>query len=561
MTERILKTCLVTAVLLLATSAPSQAGRYHVYSCRMPDGEVAPTDGWSASKTGTFTYAKNTCETGGALLAALGDQGTRTANTDVATWAFSAPAGETLRSGTLWRAGDAYGGSALNASFQFWETAPGEHEVLDQCVNGLGCSHEGVIEEPFANGNRIAVPPGGHVYLHASCGGQAEFECPTGQGDATNYAAALYLYAADLTLEQTSGPTVTAVGGELATTQTVSGTTDLTVSASDPGSGVYELVFSIDGRIVQTSVPDEAGGNCRNVGQTTDGLPAFLHLQPCPASVSADVPFDTSALAPGAHHLVVSVLDAAGNAAPVLDRMITVPPPPLSPLPGTAGAALASGTPNGSGATSSAVLTARWRGTSKTRLTLPFGRSATITGRLTDPGGAPIAGAQIAVASTPALVGAATSPMRAVRTGPAGTFAVHIAGGLSSRAILLSYTARAGDPQPAATSALQLAVAAPVALSVAPRKVRSRGTIRFRGRLRAGPFPRGGKPVILEARAGRGAWIEFQVVRTDSHGRFRSSYRFKFPGPARYSFRAVCEQEADYPYAAGASRPMIVAER
>ena len=100
-------------------------------------------------------------------------------------------------------------------------------------------------------------------------------------------------------------------------------------SASDPGSGVYEAVFSVDGEVVQSTVVDEDGGRCRNVGQTTDGLAAFLYVQPCPASVSADVGFDTTRVSNGAHHLVVSVIDAAGNAATVLDRNITVDNPRL----------------------------------------------------------------------------------------------------------------------------------------------------------------------------------------------------------------------------------------
>ncbi|MCU1490544.1 MAG: hypothetical protein JWM85_1949, partial [Acidimicrobiaceae bacterium] len=371
--------------------------------------------------------------------------------------------------------------------------------------------------------------------------------------------AALYLYAADLTLEQTTGPTVTSVGGELASASTVSGTSDVTFSANDPGAGIYEAVFNVDGRVVQTSVPNEAGGSCRNVGQTTDGLPAFLHLQPCPSSVSTDVGLDTSSLSPGAHHLIVTVLDAAGNSAPVLDRTIMVPGPPLaSLLPGGAGAA---GTPNGTGATSSAVLTARWSSTAKVLLTTAFDRSETITGRLTDPGGVPISGARIDVTSIAALTGATGSAMKGTTTGANGAFAVHLPAGLSSRGVLLTYTAHTGEPRPAARRALQLAVQAPLTMTISPRTARSLGTIRFHGRLLAGPIPRGGKAVILEARSGRGAWIEFHVVRTNSRGRFSSSYRFKFPGPARYRFRVVCEQEADYPFASGASRAISVTER
>ena len=47
-----------------------------------------------------------------------------------------------------------------------------------------------------------------------------------------------------------------------------------------------------------------------------------------PGDVSVDVPFDTTRVSDGAHHLVVSVIDAAGNSAPVLDREITVANPP-----------------------------------------------------------------------------------------------------------------------------------------------------------------------------------------------------------------------------------------
>ena len=108
-------------------------------------------------------------------------------------------------------------------------------------------------------------------------------------------------------------------------------------SASDPGAGVWEATFSIDGKVVQSTVPNENGGRCRDVGQSTDGLPAFLYLQPCPASESVDVPFNTTGSSNGEHHLVVSVLDAAGNSAPVLDREIDVE----NPVPAQAGAGAA----------------------------------------------------------------------------------------------------------------------------------------------------------------------------------------------------------------------------
>jgi hypothetical protein len=371
---------------------------------------------------------------------------------------------------------------------------------------------------------------------------------------------------------------VSNVGGELASAPAIAGTTDLTFTATDPGAGVYEAEMSVDGTPVQTTVLDEAGGHCHAVGQTTDGLPAFLYLQPCPSSLSADVGLDTTGLANGAHHLVVRVLDAAGNAAPVLDRTVTVANPATSPggpggqgaggagnsgtSPAGQGAATpAAGTPNGTGASPQATLAARWRRSARSLLTTTFTRREAIVGRLTNPGGAPIAGALVELSGTPAFAGAASVWMNGARTRADGTFSITLPDKLSSRAVHVVYRAHVGDVRPAAERTLRLAVKAPLTLSIAPRRSHRGGTIRFRGRLLAGPIPHGGKSLVLEARSGRGHWIQFHVVRTDSHGRYRASYRFRFAGPARYQFRVVCEGEADYPFATGVSPAISVAER
>jgi hypothetical protein len=273
--------------------------------------------------------------------------------------------------------------------------------------------------------------------------------------------------------------------------------------------------------------------------------------------VSADVGLDTTGLSNGPHHLIVRVLDAAGNGAAVLDRTLTV----ANPIGGAGLGAAGAGAPNGMGASTQALLSARWRRTSRKLLTSAFPRRETIVGRLTGPGGAPIAAAQIELAATPAFAGAASVAMRGTRTRSDGSFSLTLPAHLSSRTLRLNYRARIGEPQPAATALLRLGVRAPLTLSITPSSTRRGGTIHFRGRLAAGPIPRGGKPLILEARSGRGAWIQFHVVRTDRRGRYRSSYRFKFPGPATYQFRVLCEAEAAYPFATGGSRVIRVAER
>jgi hypothetical protein len=578
MLMRILKTAALAllAVPLFAQSA--HAGSYHVYTCRTPAGESAPVDGWSGSKTGTYTYAEDTCQRpGGALIAALGDQPARTANTDIATWAFAAPAGVHIGAATLWRAGDAAGGAAVNATYQFWLSGSKETEVFEECLYALGCASKGDYSRPISSTNAVVVPGGhlgNHLYLKASCGGISEYNCPEGKRDENGYAAVVYLYAADFTLEQAAGPSSGNVGGELASAGAVSGNSDLTFTASDPGSGVYEAVFTVDGQVLQRTALDDNGGRCRNVGQTSDGLPAFLYVQPCQTSVTADVGFDTTRLANGAHHLVVSVIDAAGNSAPVLARNVTVanpvpavaqtPAATINPLASPGGAlvsAVAPPQPNGANASTLATLTANWTATRLSRLTSRYGRAQTITGRLIAPGGAPIAGAQVDLTTVPAYARAAAVVMPSPHTGQDGRFTVHLPGGVSSRTLRFEYRAHLGDATPVATRSLSLSVEAGVALSVTPHTASVGRHIFFHGRLLGGLIPRGGKQLVLEARAPGGSWLEFNVIRADSRGRYSASYRFKFPGPARYQFRVLSEAESDYPFAPATSNVVAVRER
>lgn len=544
----------------LAHAQPAPAGQYHVYSCRTPSGAPAPVDGWSGSKTGAYALVQESCfQTGGALLAALRDEVAREANTEIATWTFSAPPGEQIAAAKLWRAGDADGGGELGAFYQLWFAGP--ENVLDprnafgQCEAGVRCpTGVGDLYEPLSGENVLTVPQanlGAHLYVDASCVGTPEFTCPGEQGDAHGYAAAVYLYAADIVLEQNEGPTVTNVAGELTSAPTITGTSDVEFDASDPGSGVYEAVFSVDGQVVQRTVVDENGGRCVDAGGTSDGLPAFLYVQPCAQKVSVDIPFDSSQVGNGTHHLVVSVIDAAGNSAPVLDRQVTVSnPSPASPP----------GPPNGINASTQATLTAAWAQTKSARLTSPYGQEHVVDGRLTGPTGLPIGDAQIDCTATPAYAGARTATIACPRTGANGRFSLHVPDGVGSRTLKFAYRAQLGSP-PVATRTLALTVRAGVRLHVRPHTASVGATIVFTGRLLGGPIPRGGKVIVLEARSPGGPWIEFDVVHSNSRGAFRASYRFKLPGPASYRFRVVSEAEADYPFAAGASNQVGVYER
>jgi hypothetical protein len=542
-----------SGVAAVAGAGVARAGQYHVYACRTPSGGSAPADGWSGSTTGAATFAKNTCAQGGALVAALAEEPNRTANTATATWAFGAPLGTSIAGATLWRAGDTEGGSVIGATYQFGLAGTKETELFEECLNNLGCVSRGNFLQPLSAENRVAVPAahlGTHLYLTASCGETPEYKCNAGQHDANNYAAVVYLYAADITLEQGAGPSASNVGGELATAATVRGTSDVTFAASDPGAGVYEATIAIDGKVVQTTPLDENGGRCKDVGE--NGEQAFLYVQPCEQALSADVGLDTTKLSNGSHHLIVSVLDAAGNGAPVLDRTIAVSNPAPPPPPGPA---------NGTNASSQATLTVSWHGTSRGRTACAYGRAPEISGGLTGPGGAPIGNAQIDLTETPAYTGAKPVALVGPRTAANGTFTVRPPHSISSGQLTFGYRAHLDAEPPAATRTLALTVRAGIALKISPRRTSIGHTIRFTGMLHGAPLPPGGKQIVLEAHSPGSEWVQFNVIHTTARGRFHASYRFKLSGPAHYRFRVVSNEEADFPYATGQSNIVGVYER
>ncbi|MEA2152048.1 MAG: hypothetical protein QOI18_281, partial [Solirubrobacteraceae bacterium] len=474
------------------------------------------------------------------------------AEIDKATWAFASPADTSISGATLWRAGYLHGHSAETATYQLWMTGPNENLAFDECVFTLGCPQLGTFSNAFSSQNLVSVPAGSlgsRLFVNANCGVIPGHVCEPNTGDPNGFAAAVYVFAADLTLEENAGPHASNASGELASAPTVQGQSDLAFDATDSGSGVWEALFSVDGQVVQRTVVAANGGRCRDAGQTTDGLAAFLYAQPCEPSVSTDVAFDTTKVGNGAHHLIVSVIDAAGNAAPVLDRSVTVANP------------AAPGAANGTNASPQAALSVRWSGTRRASLTTGFGRARTLTGRLTGPGGVPIGAAAIDLLATPSYAGAHAVQLSSPRTGPDGRFSVRIAGGSSSRSLRFAYRAHVGDALAAATRTLTLNVRAGIALRVSPHMTSVGRSIHFRGLVRGGPIPRGGKQLVLEARSPGSPWIEFKVVRTDPRGRYRASYRFKFAGPADYRFRARSEAESGFPFAAGASGTVAVHER
>jgi len=202
----------------------------------------------------------------------------------------------------------------------------------------------------------------------------------------------------------------------------------------------------------------------------------------------------------------------------------------------------------------------RWRGGSRSKLTVPFGATATLAGRLLDGRGRGIAGRRLRVVSRPSRGALRASRVDTVTAGRGGAFSLPLVSG-PSRRISVSFP---GDGRfgGAIRAPLSLRVRSGVELTATPTTLHTGEAVHFRGRVRSGgtPLPRRGKLVSIQyyEEAAR-RWRPVLVTRTDHGGRFRATYRFRYlSGAASIRLRAAALAEERWPYAPGFSAPVIV---
>ena len=545
--------------LWLMMAPAAQAGEWTQVTCTQPDGPPAPIEGWQSSSIGgdgTGSGPSDTCEQpGGALTAFNSSDGPETAYTGP-LWVYTVPAGSTIAGGALTV-------SLRTPQGQAYVATPKDEyaqaDVLVNCQYNLPCGSDGTYTATVP----ITHLGGTQLFMAAVCVAPMEgaSTCPAGSGGGVN--AEISLYAADVELQNGSTPAATGLAGSLLA-PAASGTADLTFSAQDPeGPGVYRVIVDLDRTAVYSGTPDTNGGRCASIGVDPSGVSEFLYSQPCKRDVAVDVPLETTRFSNGQHQLKVTVQDAAGNTAVVYDSTISFENPnaPAGTIIGPGSIAAARGPANGANASDQAKLTARWASTTKKIRTSRYGAADRIIGRLTAPGGVGISGASIDVYETPVDQGARTLRLTGVRTGPTGGWTLSLPRDISSSALRFAFRSHLEDTLPVATRTLTLSVRAAITLRIAPHVARVDGNIYFSGRLRGGPIPPAGKQLVLEARSPGTPWLEFDVIRTDSRGRFHSSYRFRLPGPHDYHFRIVSKYEADFPFAASASNAVLVVEQ
>lgn len=535
----------LAGLMAAAAGLPGTAlgGSYEVWTCRSPDGTVAPTagadGGWGSTTAKTAPGGGNLladdCGSGGALRLGLAATIPQPAPSHVA-WLFTAPSGTAIARYSLEvdgyarprNAGYAYGDLTVSNNKQ-------QDPVYDARFESAGVVSRQLIERGGDESTSLRV--------QASCAPNAEATCGPGPDGSP---ARFNIYRGTFLLSDRDSPIVTGVSGDATTDAIWAGSTGISVGATDQGGGVYRLGVEVDGQI--KSWVNMAGAPCRPWPGTER---TFLAPKPCPSAVGGVQTLSTADLPEGSHTVRVVVEDASGNQTtaygPVSKTLSR------TPIPGANGPSEDPGPLNGSPAVADARIKASWEGQESATRRIAYDRQPVLRGQLTTAQGQPIRDAAVRVTITRAARNSPPFERESLSTNSEGRFRWKMPKGSSSRKITLSYRQRVRDARPVVSKDLRLTVTAGVRLKLNRTTVRRGQAVKLTGSVVGRPVPGGGKLVELQARNPRGRWITFRTVRSRKNGTFRATYRFRNAGPARFQMRARARKSGDYPYATGSS--------
>ena len=185
-----------------------------------------------------------------------------------------------------------------------------------------------------------------------------------------------------------------------------------------------------------------------------------------------------------------------------------------------------------------------------------YGRTIPLSGRLTTPGGNPLAAADVEVWEQIKLPAAEWRRIGQIRTSARGRFRFRALRG-PSRVLRFRYPGTTTIR--ARTTLVDLRVRAVTSFKVNRHRVVNGEEVVFRGRLKGGQPGPVGKLLYIQVYT-RGRWSTFATPRANAeNGRWTEPYRFTATrGRVRYRFRALIPREAGYPYEAGVSRAASV---
>jgi hypothetical protein len=542
---------LVAAVSVWPSSA--HAGTYDVYSCRLPDGSPAETDGWAPFGA----VAHDTCWDSGGLGAELPN--TALMWNVVSGWRFSAPAHTRITAFTIYRYAEAESVSPWGRDYTSFYDQANPYGLTSQnpdyCFSHFqGCAGAGVLGTPFAADNKVQrgdldIESLSFEVVCWNFGGGS----PIGYCDPGNRTPGrLRIAASRVTLRDSVAPSLASeFQGAPAPGEVISTPFDLTVLADDRGSGIARAWIEVDDAPA-VDLPLALGTQCS---------PPFTRTVPCPLRVTVAARIDPRVLGSGQRTIRLGVADAAGNSA--VSRAVELALANETG-PGTAEVTspLSPGVPNGIGAARFVRLKSWFAGRSRRTIrTLPFGRSTVVEGRLTTQADVPIAAATLTVEERVPGAPPGTGRRTSVRTDSAGRFRYRVPAG-TSRTIAFGYIAFSNDAGPVAQSSANLRVRAGVTLRTSTRRVRNGTALRFFGHVLGEREARRAIVIIYALSSGRRSRIPVETVRANSRGRFSYTYRFvNIPGPSVYRFEARVPKQTGFPYLEGASSRVTVRGR
>ncbi len=496
----------VTAILLACVHAGSApAGNYKMYSCNVPGhGVPLPSTGpWRANFDGPNTRLFDSCAVGGGFGIAL------------------EPARRSMRPGSsaslvLERPSAGPKAAIGIVGYRTWLTAE---------LGGFGAP-------AFISDGGAFSPPGGTtpdespwispVLARTNSSIYVQLYCSTGSINDCQFDSATPLTARgiEVDLYESMVPSGSFEGGTLLTGDVQRGRRSVLFSATDEESGIARIELLMGNAVVATDDVETVGAACPHVD-----------FSACRTRRTGTLSVDTSELADGEYTAGLRLTDAAGN-----HRVIRY----ADPI--TVGRASSLGSPPADG-DPAVRLTAQFAANSRSSHTVPFGRPARVRGRLRDAQGRPVPNARIVVTEKPDT-GDSGRTVHTV-TGSDGRFRYSTADSGPSRRIDLKYYGRAASTTPTAFYRLRLRVRTTSTFRVSLRGI----VVRYRGRVIAGPIPRGGKQVFIQGRAKGGAWQRFAARWSDAAGRFSGTYRLRVRRPGvRLQFRVEIPRQNGYPY-------------
>jgi hypothetical protein len=609
---------LVGALVLAAIAFPASAGAgtYTVVACQWA-GAGGQNNSWQSEVLGfgvapqpTAYQVVSQCQPGGAGLQVQSGGDANAGFFTFADWVFQAPAGTRITRLQISRHGEKRRFSDDPDSGDGWklygQTADGS--TIGGAIGGETCANP--VGQPVCSVPAAGAPDPqtfdlsttriGYGIICASAKGQTVMSCPT------NFSgfplAFMGVRGAAVTLTDESAPTLTAAGPLLADGW-VPGSATVTANASD-NVGIASLKVLVDGatrdggdrscdftRAVPCSnAPDVALG--LGTAELTDGTHTVAvtatDAAGNPATTQRSVRIDFHAPtviaalprrglvrasivdgASGVKQVVVTARDDRGGAAHALRlarlrrgrtsaRYGRIPASHLV-LHVTASDAAGNtrvddGRPTALSVTRARVGT-RTRRVRGARITVPYGRSVTVHGRLVDAAGRGQGGRALTAAATISRAGAKRSQAGTATTDAKGRFAIGVPAGVS-RTIRLAFDGGGGALRTA--RGVSLRVPAHSTIHASRTRLRGAGRVAFRGTVarRGQSIPRGGLTVLLQGRQG-GTWQDFRATRTDRQGHWATTYRFTGRAGS-FPIRALVRRSPSFPFAAGTSRVLRV---